>query len=304
MRIIRARLKPFGGSAEFLSVRNRIKSLIERNRGDIFNFVIDDGGSKSSKEFGPDNINAELVGKRIPIVDDHYYAQFNGDGTIDVVTESNESNIELTNTDLDDKMKDIYYILDGFCMDREIDIIDVYSADGIGISVDIRTRKPFYGPHGVQMSYGDNGENDIKNYILELYDYLKNEGYSMQVMDPYNGDIIVDHLDDPNDVEYNKPLVNLHIGIKPSDITEGALPRQQTVDQLKRVMKQSAKTDIGNRISDMNKQGANIAYIRNPIDTGIESYEDYMKHNKKFIPSWNLKHLTSPFRDTKKKKSK
>jgi len=41
-----------------------------------------------------------------------------------------------------------------------------------------------------------------------------------------------------------------------------SLPRQQTVDQLKRVMKISAKTDIGNRISDMNKQGANIQYIQ------------------------------------------
>ena len=64
-----------------------------------------------------------------------------------------------------------------------------------------------------------------------------------------------------------------------------SLPRQQTVDQLKRVMKMSAKTDIGNRISDMNKQGANIQYIQNPIDSGIESYEDFEKKNKKFIPS-------------------
>jgi hypothetical protein len=50
-----------------------------------------------------------------------------------------------------------------------------------------------------------------------------------------------------------------------------SLPRQNSAEQLKRVMKQSAKTDIGNRISDMNKQGANIQYIQNPIDSGIES---------------------------------
>jgi hypothetical protein len=78
------------------------------------------------------------------------------------------------------------------------------------------------------------------------------------------------------------------------EVNEG-LPRQQSVDQLKKVMKMSAKTDIGNRISNMNKQGANIDYIQNPIDTGIESYEDYEKHNKKFVPSWNLKHLIGPF---------
>ncbi len=83
--------------------------------------------------------------------------------------------------------------------------------------------------------------------------------------------------------------------------TNEALPRQQSVDQLKRVMKISAKTDIGNRISDMNKQGANIQYIQNPIETGIESYEDFEKKNKKFISSWNAKGLVDPFKGGKKK---
>ena len=87
------------------------------------------------------------------------------------------------------------------------------------------------------------------------------------------------------------------------EVTNEALPNQHTVDQLKRVMKQSAKTDIGNRISDMNKQGANIQYIENPIETGIESREDYEKHNKKFVSSWNLKGMLGPFKgdDNKKK---
>ena len=87
-----------------------------------------------------------------------------------------------------------------------------------------------------------------------------------------------------------------------NDFIVESLPRQQSVDQLKRVMKMSAKTDIGNRISDMNKQGANIQYIQNPIYSGIESYEDFEKHNKKFIPSWNLKNLISPFSGESKKK--
>ena len=173
MNIVRARLKPYGGSAEFISVKGRIKALIEKNKGDNFHFVIDDNGVKTVKEFGVDNINPELVGQRIKICEGPFEAMFNEDGTIDVVIETNES-----------------------------------------------------------------------------------------------------------------------------------LPRQQTVDQLKRVMRQSAKTDIGNRISDMNKQGANIQYIQNPIDTGIESYEDFEKHNKKFIPSWNLKHLLSPFAGEGKSKNK
>ncbi len=75
-----------------------------------------------------------------------------------------------------------------------------------------------------------------------------------------------------------------------------ALPRQQSVEQLKRVMKLSKKTDIGQRISDMNKQGANIQYIQNPINSGIESYEDFEKKNKKFISSCNLKGL-KPYKD-------
>jgi hypothetical protein len=77
---------------------------------------------------------------------------------------------------------------------------------------------------------------------------------------------------------------------------EEALPKQQTVDQLKKIRKMTKGIDIGDRISDLNKQGANIQYYRNTIDSGIESYEDFEKKNKKFVPSWNLKHLISPFK--------
>jgi len=171
MKIIRARLKPYGGVTEFISVAGRIKGLLDKNKGDEFHFVIDEDGVKTVKEFGPENINPELVDQSIKICDGPLMAKFNEDGTIDVITETNES-----------------------------------------------------------------------------------------------------------------------------------LPRQQSIDQLKRVMKISAKTDIGNRISDMNKQGANIQYIQNPIDSGIESYEDFEKHNKKFVPSWNLKNLVSPFSGESKKK--
>ena len=33
----------------------------------------------------------------------------------------------------------------------------------------------------------------------------------------------------------------------------------------------------------------------------FRSYEDYEKHNKKFVPSWNLKHLLGPFEHGEKK---
>ncbi len=171
MRILRARLKPYGGSSEFISVSSKIKALIEKNPEDNFHFVIDDNGVKTVKEFGPDNINQELVDKTIPIVENTYFTKFNPDGTIEIV-----------------------------------------------------------------------------------------------------------------------------VGFKES------LPREHTVQQWNKLRKMTKGVDIGDRVSDMNKQGANIQYIQNPVDTGIESYEDFEKHNKKFIPSWNLKHLLSPFSGESKKK--
>lgn len=80
-----------------------------------------------------------------------------------------------------------------------------------------------------------------------------------------------------------------------------SLPRQHSVDQFKKLRKLTKGTDIGDRIPDLTKQGANIHYSRNVVDSGIESYEDFEKHNKKFIPSWNLKHLISPFSGEGKK---
>ena len=84
-------------------------------------------------------------------------------------------------------------------------------------------------------------------------------------------------------------------------VSEGALPQQRTVDQLKKLRKATKSVDIGDKISDMNKQGANIQYIHNPVDTGVESQQDFEKHNKQFQPGWNVKHI-QPFKTFKKKK--
>ena len=83
-----------------------------------------------------------------------------------------------------------------------------------------------------------------------------------------------------------------------------SLPREQTVKQWEKLRKLTKGVDIGDRISDMNKQGANIQYIQNPIDTGIESYEDYEEHNKKFVSSWNLKGMLGPFKGENNKQNK
>jgi predicted oxidoreductase len=165
MKIIRGRLKPQAGTTyEFISVKSRIKHMIEKNKKDIFDFVIDDGGRRAIKTFGPENINPELVGKEVPIIDNDVFAKFKEDGTIDIIQ-----------------------------------------------------------------------------------------------------------------------------GVK-----EEALPRSSTVAQLKRLRKATKGIDIGDRIAKL--KGANLSGITNPIDTGIESYEDFEKHNKKFIPGWNMRHLKSPFR--------
>jgi hypothetical protein len=67
-------------------------------------------------------------------------------------------------------------------------------------------------------------------------------------------------------------------------LVKESLPQQSTVNQLKKiksVINKEIGGDIGDKISDMNKQGANIMYIQNPIETGIQSYQDYEKSNRK-----------------------
>lgn len=71
----------------------------------------------------------------------------------------------------------------------------------------------------------------------------------------------------------------MHI-LKFQELVEGALPRKRTEEQLKELRRKTKSVTIDDKISDMNKQGANIQYIHNPVDTGIESYEDYQKNAK------------------------
>ena len=153
---------------------------------------------------------------------------------------------------------------------------------------------------------------DVYPLIFEkihmLIDYLDEKGFYTEISvktysaNSYESAKSIEELED--DAKYIHYKLNyIILRFSHNDLNE-SLPNQRSVDQLERVMKISAKTDIGNRISDMNKQGANIHYMQNPIDTGIESREEYDKHNKSFRPSWNLKHLISPFANQKKKKKK
>jgi len=178
MKIARARLKPMGGVTEFISAQGRIKSLLQKNTDENFDFVIDEKGNKSVISFGIDNINPELVGKTLDIINGGVKAKFNKDGSIEIIEGSNESRIM-----------------------RFKDFEKVYES----------------------------------------------------------------------------------------------LPRQHTIDQLKKLRKLTKGIDIGDRVPNMKQQGANIHFMHNPVDSGIESYEDFEKHNKGFIPSWNSTHKMGPF---------
>ena len=171
MLIIRGRLKPVGTTYEFISIKSRIKHMILKNDNENFDFVVDDNGRKSIKSFGPDNLNTDLIGMEVPIIDDDLVAKFNSDGSIEIIQKLEE-----------------------------------------------------------------------------------------------------------------------------------ALPGQHNIDQLNRVRKISKGIDIGDRIMNMDK-GSNLKYMRNPIDSGIESYEDFEKRNKDFIPGRNFKNLISPFKHRSRKKS-
>jgi hypothetical protein len=76
---------------------------------------------------------------------------------------------------------------------------------------------------------------------------------------------------------------------------EGALPRESTVKQLEKIRKATKSTTIDDRVPKL--KGANLGSEKNFVDSGIESYEDFQKKNKSFVPSWNLKHLKSPFKN-------
>jgi len=75
---------------------------------------------------------------------------------------------------------------------------------------------------------------------------------------------------------------------------EGALPRESTVRQLEKIRKATKSTTIDDSTPKL--KGANLGYEGNTVDRGIESYEDFEKKNKSFVPGWNLKHLKSPFK--------
>lgn len=62
------------------------------------------------------------------------------------------------------------------------------------------------------------------------------------------------------------------------------LPQERTVKQLKyikSIMDKEIGGDIDDKIKD--EKGANLYWHHNPIRTGIESYQDWVKNNREKI---------------------
>lgn len=65
---------------------------------------------------------------------------------------------------------------------------------------------------------------------------------------------------------------------KYSEYMTESFPRQQSVEQLKRLRKMTRTMDIDDKTRE---EGSNLLYHSNPIDTGIESYEDFINKGRK-----------------------
>lgn len=147
---------------------------------------------------------------------------------------------------------------------------------------------------------GTGNANVIKNKVLRaiesdsdgnykgtdepVYDFYITDGSRKSVTNSFAlAGEIVGVIDDKTLIEFNMDE-NGDVKISKVQATnEESLPQESTVKQLEKIRKISKNTDIGDKISDMNKEGANIQYIQNPIDKGIQSIQDYWKKNQKMF---------------------
>jgi hypothetical protein len=155
-----------------------------------------------------------------------------------------------------------------------------------------------------------NPEGNYEGTDEPVYDFYITDGARKSVSNSFAlAGEIVGVTDDKTLIEFNMDENGNVMISKVESTTEGALPQQTTVNQLKRIRKQTKSVTIDDELSKLDKQGANIQFSRNPIDTGIESIQDYEKSNKNFNKKHTFKRI-KPFADyqlpqtTSHKKSK
>jgi hypothetical protein len=174
---------------------------------------------------------------------------------------------------------------------------------------------------------GTGNSNVIKNKILRaiesdsdgnypgtdepIYDFYITDGNRKSVSNSFAlAGEVVGVVDDKTLIEFNMDE-NGDVKISKVETTnEEQLPQESTVKQLEKIRKQTKSVTIDDELSKMSKQGANIQYSRNPIDTGIESYQDFERGNKdfdskhKFTNIKPFKNFGVPQTNSHKKKNK
>lgn len=130
---------------------------------------------------------------------------------------------------------------------------------------------------------------DGKSYTSDLFEKIKSNIEDVVLVDRDDNEIYLEDLvgeiisfeEKLFSVENEENVIKLFEIKENIDIFEGALPQESTVKQLEKIRKKTKKVTIDDKVASMSKKGANLQYYRNPIDTGIESYQDFERNNRK-----------------------
>lgn len=130
---------------------------------------------------------------------------------------------------------------------------------------------------------------DGKSYTSDLFEKIKSNIEDVVLVDRDYNEIYLEDLvgeiisfeEKLFSVENEENVIKLFEIKENIDIFEGALPQESTVKQLEKIRKKTKKVTIDDKVASMSKKGANLQYYRNPIDTGIESYQDFERNNRK-----------------------
>lgn len=143
-------------------------------------------------------------------------------------------------------------------------------------------------------------DGTVQNKIINIinkdphgdYDFLvDNDGVkSVQSVEQLLGEV-VNIIDSNYIAEFTEDEDGRSLILVSLPISEGAVPQEHNLQQLKDVRKKSRGTDIGDKIEDIKKTTSNIQWIKNPIDSKIETQLDVDRSNDKFEPNWNLKRM-------------
>ncbi len=133
----------------------------------------------------------------------------------------------------------------------------------------------------------------LNNHLKILLDRLIIDKFEICDIDFYDSYIKV-YINNLNDIETFGGY-DSNVPLEPEEeMVDESLPRQSSINQLKKLKRISKNTDIGNRIKST--PIGNLISDSSPISR-VESYEEFTKKNKKFIPGWNVKGLKSPFKN-------